>query len=68
MIAPYAINAQLKVSIGARHEKADFARILKILKDAGYTGWIVLEYEEKEDPYTGVPAALAKLRKAMEGY
>ncbi|QDU78803.1 Xylose isomerase-like TIM barrel [Polystyrenella longa] len=67
-IAPYAVNAQLKVSLhpeGKPREQADYIRTLRILKEAGYRGYIVLEYEEKEDPRESIPAVLDELRAAM---
>jgi sugar phosphate isomerase/epimerase len=48
-IAPYAINAQLKVVMSGPDRKkvpADFKRLAKIMRDANYRGYIVLEYEE----------------------
>ena len=43
-IAPYAVNAQIKASIspGGKQQPADFERIVKILKDAGYRGFVAL--------------------------
>jgi sugar phosphate isomerase/epimerase len=66
-IAPYAVNAQVKVEIKQRGKKepADIPRIIKILLDAGYGGWIVLEYEANEDPYQGIPKAVDQLRAAI---
>jgi sugar phosphate isomerase/epimerase len=63
-IAPYAVNAQIKVSIhpGGGRERADFGRIVGILKDAGYRGYLVLEYEEKEDPRENIPRHVEELR------
>ncbi|MEZ6146168.1 MAG: sugar phosphate isomerase/epimerase family protein [Planctomycetaceae bacterium] len=64
MIAPYAVNAQIKVSLhpeGGDRTKADLGRIVSILKTAGYRGYLVLEYEEKTDPYESIPALLAEL-------
>jgi len=63
-IAPYAINAQLKVavSVNGRKQPADMERIVEILKDADYRGYVVLEYEEKDDPWKGIPPHIAKLR------
>lgn len=64
-IAPYAVNVQVKSEIqraGAKTmEKADLARVAKILRDANYQGWVALEYEAKEDPFTAVPRLLAEL-------
>jgi sugar phosphate isomerase/epimerase len=32
----------------------DYDRVFKILRDAGFKGWISLEYEGREDYSTGV--------------
>jgi sugar phosphate isomerase/epimerase len=66
-IAPYALNAQLKTDIypGGKHEVTDLERVVKILADAGYRGYIVLEYEGKEDPTVAVPRHIATLRKIV---
>ena len=67
-IASYAVNAQIKVMMrpnGGR-EPADFDRIINILKDAGYRGYVVLEYEESEDPFEAIPRHLDALRKSIE--
>ena len=66
-IAPYAINAQLKtdMSPGGKQEEADLGRVVRILADAGYRGYIVLEYEGKEDPKTAVPRHIETLRKVI---
>jgi len=67
--APYALNVQAKVSlkVGGKSEPADLKRIGKILRDAGYQGYVVLEYEEKADPFEHVPPLLDRLREACEG-
>jgi len=66
-IAPYALNAQIKVMIPVNGKKqpADFKRLIGILNDAGYAGYAVLEYEEKEDPNVAIPRYLKALRKAI---
>lgn len=66
-IAPYAVNAQVKASIsrGSQHEPADFSRIVGILTDSGYTGWLALEYEDKEDPYQAIPRLVDQLRRIV---
>lgn len=65
-IAPYAINAQIKVLIdqGGQKVVADFPRLIGILKDAGYRGYVVLEYEE-ENPKEEVPKYLDILRELL---
>lgn len=67
--APYAVNVQLKVEIkrgkDGASEPADLARFTKILRDANYQGWVVLEYEAAEDPWKAVPEWLAKLKPLL---
>ncbi|MGC4005832.1 MAG: sugar phosphate isomerase/epimerase family protein [Pirellulales bacterium] len=67
-VAPYALNAQIKVVVSGPDKKkvpADFDRIAKILKDSGYRGYIVLEYEETGDPRSECPKYLDQIRKAF---
>ncbi len=66
-IAPYAVNAQIKVMISPNGQKepADMQRIIGILREAGYRGFIVLEYEDSEDPFVAIPRHLAELAAAM---
>ena len=45
----------------------DYERVAKILKAAGYKGFISLEFEGKEDWQTGVPNSLAMLREVFSG-
>ena len=64
MIAPYAVNAQIKVEISpnGKSQETDLARVLDILRKAGYSGWVALEYEAKEDPMIAIPKWLQKLK------
>ena len=67
-IAPYAINAQIKMQIrrrGRQREPVDLARLLKILQTAGYRGYLVLEYEAEEDPYDAIPKTVDRLRRLL---
>jgi sugar phosphate isomerase/epimerase len=66
-IAPYAKNAQIKVEMFADGKKipADLARVVQILKDANYRGYLALEYEASEDPFQAIPPYLAELRKLI---
>ena len=66
-IAPYTINAQIKVEMtpNGKKEPADLGRVVKILKDANYRGFLVLEYEAQEDPLEAVPGYLKKLRELI---
>ncbi len=67
-IAPYAVNAQIKVMItpqGQLAQPTDYERVLSILRAANYRGYVVLEYEEPEDPMIAVPKHLQQLRKLL---
>jgi L-ribulose-5-phosphate 3-epimerase len=43
----------------------DYPRIARIMNDAGFRGWISLEFEGQEDPLTAIPKSLAMLRQAF---
>jgi sugar phosphate isomerase/epimerase len=67
-LAPYAINVQVKVSIhpaGGTRQHADFRRLARIVADAGYRGYIVLEFEENEDPREACPRYVNEMREAF---
>jgi sugar phosphate isomerase/epimerase len=66
-IAPYGVVAQVKteVSPGGKTQEADLARVIKILKDANFHGFVALEYEAKEDPKAAVPKYVRELRKLI---
>lgn len=63
-IAPYATNAQIKVDVisDGKKQLADLGRIVKILQEAHYRGFLVLEYESTEDPFVAIPGHLKTLR------
>jgi len=66
-IAPYAITAQIKVTTKVNGEKqpADFGRLVGILRAAAYRGYLVLEYEEEEDPLVAIPRHIGRLRDVL---
>lgn len=67
-IAPYAVNVQWKAEISPRgksKQPADLKRIAKILRDANYRGYVALEYEAAESPWTAVPRLLNQLREVL---
>ena len=64
-IAPYAINVQVKTEItrkGHSKEEADLVKVIGILREARYSGYVVLEYEAKEDPMKAIPRHIKTLR------
>lgn len=67
LCAPFAVNVQVKVNMrfaDGKEEPADLNRIAGILRDAGYQGHVVLEFED-EQPYEKIPAAHEQLRAAL---
>jgi sugar phosphate isomerase/epimerase len=67
-IAPYAVNVQVKTEIhrkGKPAEDADLGRVVSILREARYSGYVVLEYEAAEDPMTAIPRHIKTLRGLM---
>lgn len=67
-LAPYTVNVQVKVVVrpqGSEPQPCDFNRLAEILTDSGYRGYIVLEFEESEDPREACPRYLDLLREAF---
>ncbi len=68
-IAPWAVNVQYKAYIRRKGQSEDDprddARIFKILRDAGYQGFVALEYELKESPWVRVPKILEEMKPFM---
>lgn len=68
MIAPYASFVQAKTYYGGGEWYSldlDYPRIAMILKRANYHGYVSLEFEGKEDPFTAVPKSIDMLRKSF---
>jgi sugar phosphate isomerase/epimerase len=66
--APYAVNVQVKTEIrrrGRSKEPADLSKVIAILREAKYSGYVVLEYNAPEDPKTAVPRYLKTLRSLI---
>lgn len=66
-LAPYAVNVQVKTEISraGKKEEADLARLVGILREARYSGYVVLEYEAEEDPMKAVPRHFKTLRSLL---
>lgn len=68
MIAPRTVFVQAKTYYGGGEWYTldlDYKRIARILAEAGYRGYVSIEFEGKEDPDTGVPKSVAMLREAF---
>jgi sugar phosphate isomerase/epimerase len=66
-IAPYGVVSQVKTEVfpNNKREDADLAKVIKILKDANFHGYVALEYEAKDDPKVEVPKFVKELRKLI---
>ena len=68
-IAPYAVNVQYKVEIQRKgrteSEPSDLPRVVKILRDANYQGFVALEYEAAANPWEAVPGVLERMREVF---
>lgn len=65
LLAPYAVNVQVKTEIsraGKPKEEADLSKVVAVLREARYSGYVVLEYEAAEDPMTAIPRHIKTLR------
>lgn len=66
-IAPLAINAQIKVAMHdaeRNRQDADLERIIGILREADYQGYVTLEFEE-QNPFDEIPRYLDRLRELI---
>lgn len=66
-IAPYAVNAQIKVMMRKPDRTkyaADLERVVGVLIDAKYRGFVTLEFEE-EHPFDEIPEYLKQLRSLI---
>jgi sugar phosphate isomerase/epimerase len=68
-LAPYAVNVQVKTEIhrkeSGQKEEADLGRLISLLRDARYSGYVVLEYEAAEDPLKAIPRHIKTLRELI---
>lgn len=65
--APYAVTVQIKTQVGSPQgpREADLPRVIGILKNAGYRGFVALEYEGEHDAKEAVPRHLETLRRLI---
>lgn len=65
---PYAVNWQLKETlfVNGVEQKTDVDRLMKIIKESGYRGYLPLETLGEGDPKVKVPQFLNEIREAMQ--
>ena len=68
--AMHAVNWQIKenVFIHGKEVEADIDRLVKIIIDAGYKGYIPIETLGKGDPTLKVTALLSKVKSAIANH
>ncbi len=69
-VAPHAVTVQMKTEVhpaAKPKEPANFARLLDILRQAQYRGYVALEYEAAEEPKTAIPRAVKTLQELIAG-
>lgn len=69
-LAPEAILLQAKTYQGGGvwyTLDLDYPRIAAIIREAGFMGYVSLEFEGKADPLLAIPQSLALLRQAFQG-
>lgn len=69
-VAPYAVTVQFKTEVqyaGKKKENADLTKLVNILKDARYRGYVALEYEAAADPMTAIPGHIKKMQDLFAG-
>lgn len=67
--APRSVNVQVKVDINddqGNRSDVDLERIRRILVDAGYKGWVALEYEGQDPPREAIPMWIARMKQYFE--
>ncbi len=66
-VAPYAVTWQVKenIFVRGREVKTDLNRIVRIVREAGYRGYLPIETLGEGDPRIKVPKFLDEVRKAL---
>lgn len=66
---PFAVTAHVKTEVVTPEGKAaiDTARLLATLHQAGYQGFLNIEYEAAAEPKTAVPRFVSELRATLAG-
>jgi sugar phosphate isomerase/epimerase len=65
--APQTVTTHAKMSVrqGEERERVDYRRVVRIMRGAGYRGYISIEYEGSEEPISGISHFAAYLRGCL---
>lgn len=67
-IAPYSLLVHAKTYDGGGiyyTAELEYPRIIRLLQQAGFNGWVSLEFEGLAHPDVAIPAGIARLREAL---
>jgi len=67
-LIPHATHAHIRDLYGEPQKPLDLERIWQMFAKAGYQGYMSAEYESEEDPMTGVPKLIEKIKVLCEKY
>lgn len=66
MVIPFTVNVQIKVEVctstGGK-APADFDRIVDLLREGGYRGYVALDYESDQEPKDDISRHIDRLRR-----
>jgi len=65
---PLATHAHVREVFSETERPIDLDRVWKLFARGGYKGYMSAEYEGKEDPMTGVPKLIAKIKALCSKY
>jgi len=65
---PYATHTHIRDFYGEPRKPLDLEQVWKLFAQGGYKGFTSAEYEGEEDPKTGVPKLLARIKELNKKY
>ncbi len=65
---PYATHTHIRDLFGATKRPIDLDRVWRLFAQGGYKGYMSAEYEAEEDPITGVPKLVEKIKVLCRKY
>jgi sugar phosphate isomerase/epimerase len=65
---PFATHTHIRDLFGATKRPTDLDRVWRLFAQCGYKGYMSAEYGAEEDPMTGVPRLLEKIKVLIRKY
>ena len=65
---PYATHTHIRDSFSQTMQPIDLDRVWRMFAKAGYRGYMSAEYEGEEDPMTGVPKLIGRIKTLCKKY